>query len=201
MSRWHEFPYLGSNISLTESDVNICIAKAWTAIDRLSVIWKFDRDFFQAVVVSALLYGCTSLTLTKCMEKKLDVNYTKMLRAFLNKSGKQPPHKTAVVRTLTSHLANHPSETNKTCWVLLVKLGWIQKRRSSVDYYIWTYQCKDVHTSALCGHCVRSREHAKIDERQGWLVRETQRPPGYQHDLMLMMMMIYCRYIIIIVVF
>ena len=30
----------GSNISSTESDINICIAKSWTAIDRLSIIWK-----------------------------------------------------------------------------------------------------------------------------------------------------------------
>ena len=31
-----KFKYLGSNISSTESDVNICIGKAWTAIDRLT---------------------------------------------------------------------------------------------------------------------------------------------------------------------
>ena len=45
--------------------------KAWTAIDRLSIIWKSDltdkmkRSFFQAVVLSILLYGCTTWTLTK----------------------------------------------------------------------------------------------------------------------------------------
>ena len=32
------FIYLGSSISSTEKDVNICIGKAWTAIDRLSVL-------------------------------------------------------------------------------------------------------------------------------------------------------------------
>ena len=31
-----QFIYLGSNISSTKSDVNICIGKAWTAIDSLS---------------------------------------------------------------------------------------------------------------------------------------------------------------------
>ena len=41
-------------------------------------------SFFQAVV-SILLYGCTTWTLTKRMEKKLDGNYTRMLRAILNK--------------------------------------------------------------------------------------------------------------------
>ena len=36
------------------------------------------RSFFQAVVVSILLYGCTTWTLTKRLEKKLDGNYTRM---------------------------------------------------------------------------------------------------------------------------
>ena len=42
------------------------------------------RSFFQAAVVSILLYGCTTWTLTKRLEKKLDGNYTRMLRAILN---------------------------------------------------------------------------------------------------------------------
>ena len=37
-----KFTYLGSSVSSTESDVNIRQAKAWTAIDRLSIIWKSD---------------------------------------------------------------------------------------------------------------------------------------------------------------
>ena len=41
---------------------------------------------FQAAVVSILLYGCTTWTLTKRLEKKLDGNYTRMLKAILNKS-------------------------------------------------------------------------------------------------------------------
>ena len=49
------------------------------------------RSFFQAAVVSILLYGCTTWTLTKRLEKKVDVNYTRMLRAILNKSWRQHP--------------------------------------------------------------------------------------------------------------
>ena len=45
------------------------------------------------MVVSKLLYGCTTWTLTKRMEKKLDGNYTRMLRAILNKSWRQHPTK------------------------------------------------------------------------------------------------------------
>ena len=87
-----KFTYLGSSVSSTEKDINTQLAKAWTAIDRLLIIWKSDLtnemkcSFFQAVVVSILLYGCTTWTLTKCMKKKLDGNYTRMLWAILNKS-------------------------------------------------------------------------------------------------------------------
>ena len=64
-------------------------------MNRISVIWKshltnkMKRSFFQTAIMSILLYGCTTWTLTKCMEKKLDSNYTRMLQAILNKSWRQ----------------------------------------------------------------------------------------------------------------
>ena len=92
-----KFTYLGSSVSLTEKDIDTWLTKAWSAIDRLSIIWKPDltdkmkRSFFQAAVVSILLYGCSTWTLTKRLEKKLDGNYTRMLRAILTKSWQQHP--------------------------------------------------------------------------------------------------------------
>ena len=50
-------------------------------------------DFFLAAVVSKLLYRCTTWTLTKRIEEKLDGNYTRMLRAILNNSWRQHPTK------------------------------------------------------------------------------------------------------------
>ena len=44
-------------------------------------------SFFQAAIVS--IYGCTTWTLTKQVEKKLDGNYTRILRAILKKSWRQ----------------------------------------------------------------------------------------------------------------
>ena len=85
-----KFNSLGSSVSSTKRDINTQIAKALTAIDRLSVVWKSEvtdkmkRSSFQAVVVSILLYGCTMWTLTRRMEKKLDDNYTRILQAILN---------------------------------------------------------------------------------------------------------------------
>ena len=94
-----KFIYLGSSVSSTEKDIDTRLTKALTAIDKLSIIWKSNltdktkRSFFQAVVVPILLYGCTTWTLTKRLEKKLDDNYTRMLRAILNKPSRQHPKK------------------------------------------------------------------------------------------------------------
>ena len=96
-----KFTYLGSSVESTEKDIETRLTKAWTAINRLLIIWKSDltdkmkRSFFQAAVTSILLYGCTTWTLTKWLEKKLDGNYIRMLRAILNKSWQQDPNCTA----------------------------------------------------------------------------------------------------------
>ena len=37
-----KFTYQGSSVSSTKTDINMRLAKAWTAIDRLSVTWKSD---------------------------------------------------------------------------------------------------------------------------------------------------------------
>ena len=120
-----KFTYLGSSVSSTENNINTRLAKAWTTIDRLSVIWKSDltdkikNNFFQTAVVSILLYGCTTWTLTKRMEKKLDGNYTRMLRAVLNKSRRQHPtkqllygHLPPIMETIQVRRTRHPGH----CW-------------------------------------------------------------------------------------
>ena len=50
-------------------------------------------SFLQAAIVSILPHGCSTWTLTKRLEKKLDGNYTRMLRAILNKYWRHHPHK------------------------------------------------------------------------------------------------------------
>ena len=78
-------------ISIYDLRIHICIGKSWTAVDRLTVIIKWE--FFQAIAISVLLCGCTTKTLTKHLEKRLDRNYTMMLHAVLNKSWKHHPTK------------------------------------------------------------------------------------------------------------
>ena len=90
-----------------------------------SIIWKSDltdkvkSSVFQAVVVSILLYGCTTWTLTKRLEKKLDGNYTRMLRAILNKSWQQHPikhqlygHLLPIRKTIQGRRTRHAGH----CW-------------------------------------------------------------------------------------
>ena len=92
------FTYLSSSVSSTESDVNICLVKAWTAIDK-PIIWKpnpsnrLKRELFQAMAMPIHLYGCTTWTLTKRIKKTLEGNYTRMLWSILKKSRKQHPTK------------------------------------------------------------------------------------------------------------
>ena len=54
---------------------------------------RWHQCLHRANVVLILLYGCTTWVLTKCMEKKLGGNYTRMLQAILNKSWRQHPTK------------------------------------------------------------------------------------------------------------
>ena len=76
-----QYSYLDRKISSTKIDTNIHQGKVGTAIERLSIICKhglsdkMERDFNQAVAVSVLLYRCTTCTMTKRMEKKLEKNY------------------------------------------------------------------------------------------------------------------------------
>ena len=53
----------------------------WILSWKSNLTAKTKRSFFQAAVVSVLLYRCTTWALTKRLEKKLDGNYTRMLIA------------------------------------------------------------------------------------------------------------------------
>ena len=114
--------YLGSSVSSTEKDIDTRLTKAWAAIDRLSIIWKSDltdkmkRSFFKAAVVSILLYGCTTWTLT-----------------ILNESWRQHP---------TRHpLYGHLPPVTKTIQVRRTRHAghcWRSKDELISDVLLWT---------------------------------------------------------------
>ena len=83
---------------------------------------KIKYSFFQAAVVLILLYGCTTWTLTKRLEKKLDGNYTRMLQVILNKSWWQHPtkhqlygHLPPITKTIKVRQARHAGRAHKWC--------------------------------------------------------------------------------------
>ena len=107
--------------------------------------------------VSILLYGCTTWTLTKRLEKKLDGNYTRMLRAILNKSWRQHPTK--------HQLYGHLPPITKTIQVRRTRHAghrWRSRDELISDVLLWTPtygQAKTgrpartyIHTAAMWGY-------------------------------------------------
>ena len=119
---------------------------------RLSIIWKSDLtdkmkcSFFQSAVVSILLYGCTTWTLTKLLEK-LDSNYTRMLRATLNKSWRQHPtrhqlygHLPPITKTIQVRRTRHAGMAHKWCTLMDI---WPGKSRTTST---------NIHSAAMWGY-------------------------------------------------
>ena len=112
-----------------------------------------------------LLYGCTTWTLTKRIEKKLDSNYTRMLRVILNKTWRQHPtkqqlygHLPLIMKTIQVRRTRHAG------YVLL----WTPSHgRTKTGWSAWTY------IQQLCTDTGCSPEDLleAIDNREGWWER------------------------------
>ena len=126
--------------------------------------------------MSILLYGCTTWTLTKHIEKNLDGNCTKMLRAILNKSKKQHPTK--------QPLYGHQPPIFKTIQIRRTKHAgqyWRSKRELIRDVIQWTSS----HGRAIVGRpartyllqlctdtgCSLENLPEKMDDRDEWRER------------------------------
>ena len=192
-----KFTYLGSSNSSTEKDIDTRLMKAWTAINRLSIIWKSDltdkmkHSFFQAVVMLILLYGCTTWTLTKWLKKKLHGNYLRMLQAILNKSWWQ--HSTR--HQLYGHLPPI-TKTIQLRWTRHAGHCWRSRDELISDVLLWTPaygrakagRPARTYIQQLCEDTGCSPENLPMNDREKW--RETVRDICAS-DMMMMMMMIY----------
>ena len=126
---------------------------------------KMKRSFFQAAVVSILLYRCTTWTLTKRLEKKLDGNYTRTLRAILNKSWRQPPtrhqlygHLTPITKTIQVRRTRHAGHS------------WRSRDEVISDVLLWTSTygrtiSSNIHPAAMWGYGIQPWRPARGDER------------------------------------
>ena len=151
---------------------NTWLAKAWTAIDRLLVIWKLyltdkiKRNFFQAVAVSILLDGCTTWTLWRKAWWQLNKNTASYIEAT--------PHKTTAVR----------SPTMKTIKVRRSRHAghcWRSKDKLMSDILLWTPSHKRAkverpainYIQQLCADtgCSLDDLLRAMDNRDGWWER------------------------------
>ena len=134
--------------------------------------------FFRAAVVSILLYGCTTWTLTKRLEKKLDSNYTRMLRAILNKSWRQ--HSTR------HQLYGHLPPITKTIQVRRTRHAghcWRSRDELISDVHLWTPhmagQKQDDQFEHTYSSYVRIRDVAlKTCQRRWMMGRSGERESG-----------------------
>ena len=155
------------------------------------------RSFFQAAVTSILLYGCTTWTLTKRLEKKLDGNYTRMLSAILNKSWWQHP---------TRHqLYGHLTPITKTIQVRRTRYAghcWRSRDEIIRDVLLWTPthgrakagRPVGKYIQQLCedtGCCPEDLPRA-MNDREEW--RERVRDIRATSAMMMMMMYSMCKH-------
>ena len=110
-----KFTYLSSNVSSTKSDVNIHLAKVWTAIDSLLFIWKFDLSnkmgFFSRLCKYYNMYTPHGHK-KNALWKISGGNNIKMSWAFLNKSWKQHPTLLPISKTIQVRQTRHAEH----CW-------------------------------------------------------------------------------------
>ena len=109
-----KFTYLGSSISSTEKDIDTRLTKAWTAIDRLSIIWKSDltdkmKQFLpgNGHVNTAIWmhYLDANKTAGEEARRQLHKNAASSIEQVLAAT----PHKAPTIWPSASHHENYPS--------------------------------------------------------------------------------------------
>ena len=116
------------------------------------------RSFFEASIVSFLLYGCTMWMLNERMEKKLDGNYTRMLQTILNKFWRQHPtkyqlngHQPPITKTIKIRRTRHAGHCRRS------------KGELKSDVFLWTPS----HGQAKAGRPPRMYIH-QLSANMGW---------------------------------
>ena len=110
-----KFTYLGSSVESTEKDIETRLTKAWTAINRLSVIWKSDltdrmkRSFFQAAVTSILAIWLHYMDANKTAGEEARRQLHKNAACNLEQVLAATPHKTPTVRSPAYYHENYSS--------------------------------------------------------------------------------------------
>ena len=157
-------------------------------VPNYAVVFRLGWAYLP-VLISILLYGCTTWTLTKRLEKKLDGNYSRMLRAILNKSLQQ--HSTK------HQLYNHLPPITKTIQVRRTRRAghcWRSRDELISDVLQWTPTYGRVkagrpartYIQQLCEDtgCIPEDLPETMNDREKW--RERVRDIRAGHDMMMM---------------
>ena len=123
--------------------------------------------------MSILLFRCTTWTITKRMEKKLDCNYTRMLQTILNRSWRQHPtkqqlygHLPLITKTIQVRWTRHAGH----CWRSRDEL--ISDILLSTPSHEWAKAGRRarVYIQQLCANTGCSHEDLPraMDDRDGW---------------------------------
>ena len=110
-----KFTYLRSSVSSTENDINTWLAKAWTAIDNISVIWKSDvtdkikRSFFPSSgridTTIWMHYTDANQTYGEKAWRQSHKNAARNIEQVLEAT----PHKAEAIQPPTTHHENYQS--------------------------------------------------------------------------------------------
>ena len=140
----------------TKKDIDTRLTKAWTAIDKLSVIWKkgltdkMKRSFFQAVVGSILLHHLdANKTARKEARRQLHKDVASNIKLVLATT----PYKGPTIRPPASHPENYPSKTNQARRTLLKEQRRAHKWCTPMDLHLWPSKNRttssNIHTTAM----------------------------------------------------
>ena len=109
-----KFTYLGSSVASTKKDINMRLTKAWTAINRLSIIWKSDLTDNETQFLPGsghidtaiwVHYMDSNKTAGKEARRQLHKNAASNLEQVLAAT----PHKTPTVQPPASYHENYSS--------------------------------------------------------------------------------------------
>ena len=110
-----KFTYLVNSDSSTEKDINTWLAKTWTTIERLPVIWKSNlsekkkTQFFPSSDRINTATWMHHVEADKACEEKAWRQLYKNATSCIEQVLEVTPHKIAVIRPPTTHHENHPN--------------------------------------------------------------------------------------------
>ena len=143
---------------------------------------KMKRSFFKVAVVSILLYGCTTWTLNKCMEKSLAATTQECCKQYWTSPGDSIPQSSSCTDTYRpSGKLNGPEIRDTAGEVGTSSYCWRSRDELISDVLLWTPshgwakagRLARTYIEQLCAYTGYSLENLPeaMNDRDGW--RET----------------------------